>query len=237
MMILKYAFAVMVIFDVIYLFFFFGGELCTAIYQKITKKKRSGTPDFAYDLEEPDEPFSIAPPLCVDSVRMVYSGNCRELVTDRILPVVKEISEQLNEQDKESVILLLSSYINFLNRAAPTHEQTFTMVMELLKNSEPVYDMEDKDVVERVMEENAVNATLMPDYYLDFQKYKYSCKNKAYIIRISKVLIFSVLRKLFGDTYASIDEEFMGKTIDELLEQAKVEDIDLDAYNPEWEAE
>ena len=243
MIYLKYIFAAMVIFDVVCIFITFGSDLCSTVYRKITKKKKTDTPDYEFEFDEPDEPFSIAPPLCVDSVRMVYSGNCRELVADRILPVEKDISAQLNEQDKESVILLLSSYINYLNREAPQHERTFTMVMELLKHSEPVYDMEDKDVVERVMEESAYKTAMMPDYYLDFQKYKYSCKNKEYIIRIAKVLILAVLRKLFGDTYASFDEGLRGMTVDELLELAKVEDIDMDedadydAFDPAWEVE
>ena len=227
MNIVKYIFAVVVIFDVVYFFLYAGYDLCTTIYAKITKKKKPDPYDF--EIMEEDESdsghdFSLAPPLCIDAIRMVYGKYSRDLVVDRIFPESREIVEQLNEQDKESVTLLLSSYIRYLNRKAPKYEQNFTMLMEMLKYSDADSDPEHKDAVELVMEDKILDSAFLPDYYMDYQKYKLTCKNKAHIITICKVLILNVLKKLYGEHYSVTDELYPVEPIEPRLADIPNED-------------
>lgn len=227
MNIVKYIFAVVVIFDVVYFFLYAGYDLCTTIYGKITKKKKPDPYDF--EIMEEDESdsghdFSLAPPLCIDAIRMVYGKYSRDLVVDRIFPESREIVEQLNEQDKESVTLLLSSYIRYLNRKAPKYEQNFTMLMEMLKYSDADSDPEHKDAVELVMEDKILDSAFLPDYYMDYQKYKLTYKNKAHIITICKVLILNVLKKLYGEHYSVTDELYPVEPIEPRLTDIPNED-------------
>lgn len=226
MNIVKYIFAAMVIFDAVYFFLYAGYDLCTTIYGKITKKKK---PDpLEYDFELEDEDFCLAPPLCVDSIRMVYGSRCKELVTERILPLSKEITEQLNEEDKNSVILLLSSYIRYLNVHAPKYEQNFSMVMEMLNASKASYDPEVRDPIDILMDDSLSDVARMPTYYLDYQKYRLTCENKAHILTVCKVLILTVLKKLYGEYYSPSDELCVFDSVETQLNTAKVESVDAD---------
>lgn len=226
MNIIKTIFAVMVIFDVVYFFLYAGYDLCTTIYAKITKKNKPNTLDFDFELE--DEDFSLAPPLCVDSVRLVYGSRCKDLVTERILPLSKEITDQLSEKDRDSVILLLSSYIRYLNLHAPNYEQNFSMVMEMLNASKVSYDPEVRDPIDILMDESLSEASLMPTYYLDYQKYRLTCDNKAHILTVCKVMILTVLKKLYGEYYSPNDELCVFDSVETQLNMAKVESVDAD---------
>lgn len=238
MNIVKYIFAVMVIFDVVYFFLYAGYDLCTTIYAKITKKKKPDPYDFEImeeDESDSDHDFSLAPPLCIDAIRMVYGKYSRDLVVDRIFPESREIVEHLSEQDKESVTLLLSSYIRYLNRKAPKYEQNFTMLMEMLKYSNADSDPEHKDAVELVMEDKILDSAFLPDYYMDYQKYKLTCKNKAHIITICKVLILNVLKKLYGEHYSVTDELYPVEPIEPRL--ADIPNEDDTEYEEDYELE
>lgn len=226
MSILKILFTAMIVFDVVYFFIYFGYDLCSTIYAKITKKKKPDPLDFDFEIGD-DTDFSLAPPLCVDSIRLVYGSRCKDLVTDRIFPVSKEIADSLNEEDKNSVILLLSSCIRYLNRHAPKHEQNFTMVMEILNAAEANYDPEVRDPIDILMEDGLAVTSRMPTYYLDYQKYRLTCKNKAHILTVCKVLILAVLKELYGDYYSPSDElyEYQDST-ENRLRAAKIEAID-----------
>ncbi|MBQ6999740.1 MAG: hypothetical protein IJN67_01680 [Oscillospiraceae bacterium] len=236
MNILKTMFMVMVVFDVVYFFLYFGHDLCSTIYTKITKKKKPDTLNFEIDVE--DEEFSLAPPLCVDSIRLVYGSRCKDLVTDRILPLSKEISEQLNEEDKTFVILLLSSCFRYLNLHAPKHEQNFSMVMEMLNAAQAIFDPEARDPLDMLMEDSLSDRFNMPAYYLDYQKYRFACKNKAHILTVCKVLILAVLKKLYGEYYCPNDELYVHDSAEAKLRAAKIEAIDLDfEYGEDADAE
>lgn len=238
MNIVKNIFAVMVIFDVVYFFLYAGYDLCTTIYAKITKKKKPDPYDFEImeeDESDSDHDFSLAPPLCIDAIRMVYGKCSRDLVVDRIFPESREIVEQLSEHDKESVTLLLSSYIRYLNRKAPKYEQNFTMLMEMLKYSDADSDPEHKDAVELVMEDKILDSAFLPGYYMDYQKYKLTCKNKAHIITICKVLILNVLKKLYGEHYSVTDELYPVEPIEPRL--ADIPNEDDTEYEEDYELE
>ena len=206
MNILKIIFAVMVVFDVGYLFFYFGYDLITTVIAKIRKQKKPDSVVDEYDIEEDDQDFSYAPPLCIDSIRLVYGNRSRDLVTDRIFPLSKEITDQLSDEDKEQVVLLLSSFIKYLHDEAPNYEQNFTVVMELLNASTATYDPERRDPADKLLDDSVSRNRDLPDYYLDYQKYRITCKNKAHILSVCKVLVLTVLKKLYGEWYSPSQE-------------------------------
>lgn len=228
MNILKIIFAVMVVFDVGYLFFYFGYDLITTVIAKIRKKKKPDSVVDEYDIEEDDKDFSYAPPLCIDSIRLVYGNRSRDLVTDRIFPLSKEITDQLSDEDKEQVVLLLSSFIKYLHDEAPNYEQNFTVVMELLNASTATYDPERRDPADKLLDDSVSRNRDLPDYYLDYQKYRITCKNKAHILSVCKVLVLTVLKKLYGEWYSPSQELYNPKSVNDLLRDAKWEVIDIE---------
>lgn len=228
MNILKIIFAVMVVFDVGYLFFYFGYDLITTVIAKIRKKKKPDPVVDEYDIEEDAEDFSYAPPLCIDSIRLVYGNRSRDLVTDRIFSLSKEITDQLSDEDKEQVVLLLSSFIKYLHDEAPNYEQNFTVVMELLNASTATYDPERRDPVDKLLDDSVSRNRDLPDYYLDYQKYRITCKNKAHILLVCKVLILTVLKKLYGEWYSPTHELYNPKSVEELLRDAKWKVFDIE---------
>ena len=237
MNILKIIFAVMLIFDVTYMFIYVGSELFTTIRDKLRKKKKTeATPDdFTFDdddeyedEDEDEDEYSSAPPLCIDSIRLVHSYDVKELITDRIFRLSKEITDQLSEEDKEQVIRLLSAFIMYLHDEAPTYEQNFTVVMELLNASTAIYDPENRDPVDRLMDDCLPIKRSVPGYYLDYQKYRISCENKAHILLVSKVLVLTVLKKLYVEWYCYNHNLYNTQSVKELLRNAKWDVPDID---------
>lgn len=228
MMILKIIFAVMVVFDVGYLFFYFGYDLITTVIAKIRKKKKPVPVVDEYDIDKDDEDYSYAPPLCIDSVRLVHRHDVRDLITDRIFPLSKEITDQLSNEDKAQVILLLSAFIMYLHDEAPNYEQNFTVVLELLNASTAIYDPERRDPVDKLLDDSVSRSRELPDYYLDYQKYRISCKNKAHVLNVCKVLILTALKKLYGEWYSPSHELYNPQSVKDLLRDTKWEVIDIE---------
>jgi len=224
MKILKIIFAVMLIFDVTYMFIYFGWELCTTIRYKLRKKKNpkaKTVPDeYTFDDDDEDD-YSYAPPLCIDSIHLLHRYDVKTLITARIFPLSKEITDQLSNEDKEQVIRLLSAFINFLHDEAPKYEQNFTVVMELLKAASETYDPEYRDPVDKLLDDCLSRNRQTPDYYLDYQKYRITCKNKAHILAVCKVLILTALKKLYGEWYSSSYELYNPESVQKLLRDAQ----------------
>jgi len=231
--ILKIIFAVMLFFDVGYMFLYFGSELWDTIKHKIRRKKNAAPVIGEYEIEESDdedddEDNSYAPPLCIDSIYMVHRHNVRAFITDRIFPLSKEITAQLSGDDKEQIILLLSAFFMYLHNEAPHYEQNFTMVMELLNASTITYDHEWRDPVDKLLDDSLSHNRQTPDYYLDYQKYRISCKNKAHVLSVCKVLILTALKKLYGEWYSPSYELCHSKSVNDLLCGAKWEVLDTE---------
>ena len=109
------------------------------------------------------------------------------------------------------------------------------MLMEMLKYSDADSDPEHKDAVELVMEDKILDSAFLPDYYMDYQKYKLTCKNKAHIITICKVLILNVLKKLYGEHYSVTDELYHVEPIEPRL--ADIPNEDDTEYEEDYELE
>lgn len=242
MNILKIIFAVMLIFDVTYMFIYFGSELFTTIRYKLRKKKKTETvvDDYTFDDDDEDEvdeddeydeyevDYSTAPPLCIDSIRLVHSYDVKELITDRIFPLSGDVVDQLSEKDKEQVIRLLSASIMYLHDEAPTYEQNFTVVMELLNASTATYDLENRDPVDRLMDDCLAIKRSVPNYYLDYQKYRITCENKAHILLVCKVLVLTVLKKLYVEWYGYKHDLYNHLSVKDLLRNTKWDVPDIE---------
>ena len=64
-----------------------------------------------YDFEIETAPQKRS--LCVDSIRMLYSGEIDEFVEKELLPDAAETMNALSEAEKTAVSLLLKAYIGF----------------------------------------------------------------------------------------------------------------------------
>ena len=100
--------------------------LCGKIsISKVQKKSKKDDDLDLYDFE-----IETAPPkrsLCVDSIRMLYSGEIDEFVEKELLPDAAETMKALSEAEKTAVSLLLKAYIGFLSEEATVDEQSFPM--------------------------------------------------------------------------------------------------------------
>ena len=93
----------LIIFDLVAFGIYFGGDILFTAISKVQKKSKKDDDLDLYDFEIETAPQKRS--LCVDSIRMLYSG---------------EIDE------------LLKAYIGFLSEEATVDEQSFPMVKELL---------------------------------------------------------------------------------------------------------
>lgn len=230
--IFKTAFHIMLVFVVVCLFVAFVCELSSSMYSKIKRKMKKD--DTA---AESEHDFSIAPALCIDAIHLVSDYSVQNLIRDRIFRVSNDIAETMSQQDQEMVTLLLSSYILFLKREAPYKEQSFPMLMELLNNSKSYSDTERKDTIEYLFDDYVKKAELLPDYYLDYQRYKLACHNKEHILMLCKVIITNVIRKLYGNHFCLSLEIFDAPDVRKVLSLAQIEEAsDADAAEV-WEVE
>lgn len=189
-------------------------------------KKKHGTDD---DLDflnlDEDEDFSLAPPLCVDAIRMVSPFHIRELVEDRILPQAEDLMNTLEEAERESAVLLLTSYISFLVQKAPAEEQNFPMLLELLNASKVYRDSEIKNAIDLLMEEDAGDSNPFPKHYADYQRYKITCAHKELVVSTCRVMISDIIKNLYGNHYDWSIESVL-KPMADRLEDAKEEFFD-----------
>ena len=91
--------------------------------------------------------------LCVDSIRMLYSGEIDEFVEKELLPDAAETMNALSEAEKTAVSLLLKAYIGFLSEEATVDEQSFPMVKELLSYTQGSKEDGEKDAIDCLMED------------------------------------------------------------------------------------
>ena len=75
-------------------------------------------------------------PLSIDSIRQLYSGDVETFVGERLLPDAAKTMEALTEREQTAARLLLCALIGYLKEEARMDEQSFPMVMELLKYME-----------------------------------------------------------------------------------------------------
>lgn len=187
-------------------------------------KKKHGTDD-TNDLDflnlDEDEDFSLAPPLCVDAIRMVSPSLIRELVEDRIIPEGNALVDALEEADRDAAVLLLTSYIRYLDAEAPQEEKNFPTLLELLNASEVRPDPEYVNAADILLEQSASGKNPLPLYYTEYQEYKLTCVHKQRVVNACRIMVSGIIRKLYGDYYDLHVEELLGKTLSDRLADAE----------------
>ena len=159
----KMIFGAIAAFDLAYVCFACVEDCCSRLHSRWKKKNGTAdTDDLDYFNEDAD--FSLAPPLCVDAIRMAAPSYIRELVEDRIFSEGKSLVDALDKADRNAAVLLLTSYIRYLDAEAPLEEKNFPTLLELLNASEANSDPEYKDVVEIILEQSASDKNPLPLY-------------------------------------------------------------------------
>ena len=118
----------LIIFDLVAFGIYFGGDILFTAISKVQKKSKKNDDLDLYDFEIETAPQKRS--LCVDSIRMLYSGEIDEFVEKELLPDAAETMNALSEAEKTAVSLLLKAYIGFLSEEATVDEQSFPMVKE-----------------------------------------------------------------------------------------------------------
>lgn len=118
----------LIIFDLVAFGIYFGGDILFTAISKVQKKSKKDDDLDLYDFEIETAPQKRS--LCVDSIRMLYSGEIDEFVEKELLPDAAETMNALSEAEKTAVSLLLKAYIGFLSEEATVDEQSFPMVKE-----------------------------------------------------------------------------------------------------------
>ena len=121
----------LIIFDLVAFGIYFGGDILFTAISKVQKKSKKDDDLDLYDFEIETAPQKRS--LCVDSIRMLYSGEIDEFVEKELLPDAAETMNALSEAEKTAVSLLLKAYIGFLSEEATVDEQSFPMVKELYR--------------------------------------------------------------------------------------------------------
>lgn len=183
------------VFDLLIIFYVGVDGVIYEIKKRIKKKKGDTTEDELDELE--DFEFEMIPEISVDSIRNLYSMSSEDFVKKHICKGKQ--FEKLDEEERHGAELLLSSYIAFLNKEAPTDEQNFPMLLHMLNNSKVMESYEEMDAVELMLKENSVDMERNEKYYFDYLKYKTETPNKTLVLDKCKVAVYEIARKLYGD--------------------------------------
>lgn len=182
------------VFDLCCLAVYFGGDIVSALSGKWRKKKQSA------ELFEFYEDSGEAP-LSVDSIRQLYSGDVENFVEERLLPDAAKTMEALTEREQTAARLLLCALIGYLKEEARMDEQSFPMVMELLKYMEGEKEEGCQDPVDWLLEDANSRAHRHESYYNDYQRYQLMQVDKKRVILACRILINDLVGKLYQYDY------------------------------------
>ena len=110
----------LIIFDLVAFGIYFGGDILFTAISKVQKKSKKDDDLDLYDFEIETAPQKRS--LCVDSIRMLYSGEIDEFVEKELLPDAAETMNALSEAEKTAVSLLLKAYIGFLSEETSVYK-------------------------------------------------------------------------------------------------------------------
>ena len=96
----------LIIFDLVAFGIYFGGDILFTAISKVQKKSKKNDDLDLYDFEIETAPQKRS--LCVDSIRMLYSGEIDEFVEKELLPDAAETMNALSEAEKTLIIYKFS---------------------------------------------------------------------------------------------------------------------------------
>lgn len=182
------------VFDLCCLAVYFGGDIVSVLSGKWRKKKQ---PAELFEFYED----SGEAPLSVDSIRQLYSGDVEAFVEERLLPDAAKTMEALTEREQTAARLLLCALIGYLKEEARMDEQSFPMVMELLKYMEGEKEEGCQDPVDWLLEDANSRAHRHESYYNDYQRYQLMQVDKKRVILACRILINDLVGKLYQYDY------------------------------------
>ena len=211
------------VFDLCCLAVYFGGDIVSALLGRLRKKKPQA------ELFEFYEDNGEAP-LSVDSIRQLYSGDVGNFVEERLLPDAAKTMEALTEQEQTAARLLLCALIGYLKEEARMDEQSFPMVMELLKYMEGEKEEGCQDPVDWLLEDANSRTHRHESYYNDYQRYQLMQVDKKRVILACRIIINDLVGKLYQYDYR-FGYDFM------LTEDNSIEEKLRTSMREEWEDE
>lgn len=185
---------IITVFDLCCLAVYFGGDIVSSVIRKL-KKKKPPTDVFEFYEDSGDVPLSI------DSIRQLYSSNVETFVEERLLPDAAKTMEALTEREQTAARLLLCALIGYLKEEARMDEQSFPMVMELLKYMEGEKEEGCQDPVDWLLEDANSRAHRHESYYNDYQRYQLMQVDKKRVILACRILINDLVGKLYQYDY------------------------------------
>lgn len=187
---------IVAVFDLCCLAVYLGGDILTALTRKLRKKPAQS--DDLYDFSMDGD---TAAPLSIDSIRQLYSGDVETFVGERLLPDAAKTMEALTEREQTAARLLLCALIGYLKEEARMDEQSFPMVMELLKYMEGEKEEGCQDPVDWLLEDANSRAHQHESYYSDYQRYQLMQVDKKRVILACRILINDLVGKLYRYDY------------------------------------
>ena len=186
----------LIIFDLVAFGIYFGGDILFTAISKVQKKSKK---DDLYDFEIETAPQKRS--LCVDSIRMLYSGEIDEFVEKELLLDAAETMNALSEAEKTAVSLLLKAYIGFLSEEATVDEQSFPMVKELLSYTQGSKEDGEKDAIDCLMEDTVSRTHRHREYYNNYQRYQLMQVDKERVIMACNIIINDLIGRLYRYDY------------------------------------
>lgn len=218
----------LIIFDLVAFGIYFGGDILFTAISNVQKKSKKDDDLDLYDFEIETAPQKRS--LCVDSIRMLYSGEIDEFVEKELLPDAAETMNALSEAEKTAVSLLLKAYIGFLSEEATVDEQSFPMVKELLSYTQGSKEDGEKDAIDCLMEDTVSRTHRHREYYNNYQRYQLMQVDKERVIMACNIIINDLIGRLYRYDYR------FGYDITLASEHSIAKKLS-DNWQNEWEAE
>ena len=161
----------LIIFDLVAFGIYFGGDILFTAISKVQKKSKKNDDLDLYDFEIETAPQKRS--LCVDSIRMLYSGEIDEFVEKELLP------------DEEATV----------------DEQSFPMVKELLSYTQGSKEDGEKDAIDCLMEDTVSRTHRHREYYNNYQRYQLMQVDKERVIMACNIIINDLIGRLYRYDY------------------------------------
>lgn len=187
------------IFSCLFLAYMLIDAVCYEIRIRREKKKERLSNDYDFDEEAADcftltdcQPENPSPLISKNSISELKIGDTRKLAK-LLLDEHEYYNSVLSMNERNSVILLLSAYIQYLLVNAPFNEHNFYTLFMMLENSLMAEENDETDLAAGLLAKDSQNYRFTEGFfygeYLFFEKI---CSDKKKAVEVSKKLIEDV---------------------------------------------
>ncbi len=140
------------------------------------------------------------PPLWTDPIRHLAPADVGAFVEEEIFPRSAEIVSALDENDRRSASLLLSSLTGFLVEAAPDDEKNLSTLLEMLDYCRSnIHGDAVGNMMRAYMKREDSEGRSVEPHYMNYLRFYLLCKSQRRVIESCRVMLYDLAASLHID--------------------------------------